>query len=677
LAEIATVCPYCGCGCGIYLQLSGGRVCGVSPSRSHPVSEGRLCLKGWHAHELVGNPGRLTRPLVRRGEGFEEASWDEAIAAVAEGLQRAMASDGPEAVGVLGSARCANEDNYVLVRFARVTLGTGNIDCSLGVQLPRGLSDQGEVSGLTESSGRLSDLDQSDLIFLVEEDPGVEHPAVAARVYRAQQRGARIITASTRRHGLARLSDIHLWVRPGTEVRWLGSLLHVLLTEQGVGRKAAQDLAALRASVADLQPEKTEAETGVPAAVLREAAALYWSAKRATVLSSTTLALSAQAPAALSALANVAELSRAGDGPEVTVVRLLSRCNAQGSRDMGVTPDWLPGYQPLGDDAAVQRLESAWGGPVSREQGLRAWEMLGRVQAMYVMGDDGFRAVPDARAARDATAKLDFLVVQDIFMSPMAERAHVVLPAAAFAERDGTWTSLERRVQRIRRAVQPPGQAREDWRIVAEVSAALGKPLPYTGAEEIFAEIADQVPIYGGLSYQVLEANGGAHWPSARAEEAAGAPGPPGGVRSGELPAIPAEAALPDPDASGEYPLLLAADPSLGAWDEEVTVTHLLTVAREFTVSTSDYPEGMICLNPEDAGRYGVRTGATVRVRSQVGEGEMRVRVTEEVPRGIALVPYAHATRLGFITRSVEPVSGRSALVPTPIAISVGERGQA
>lgn len=645
MAEIATTCPYCGCGCGLYLHVADGQVTGVTPSRSHPVSQGRLCLKGWHAHELMDNPTRLTKPLVRRDGELREASWEEAREAVRAGLQQALAQGGSHSIGILGSARCANEDNYVLARFARGVLGTPNLDCSLRTGEPL-------------TSGEIGDLDRSDLIVLVCNDPNEEHPAVSARIYRARQRSAGLIVISTRRHALARLADVHLSLRPGAEGHTLAGLTRLIVDST----EADGEIEAVRRSVPAISPEEVEKAAGVPAEELRRAARRYLESAQVTLVYSSALTLSPGATAAVSALADLSALARAQVGPQVSLLALASRNNLQGSLDMGVSPDMLPGYASLEDDTAAGRLTGAWGDGLCHEQGLSAWQMLGQVRALYVMGDDLLRAAADPGAVQEALSGLDFLVVQDLFLGPVARLAHVVLPAAAFGERDGTFTSLEGRVQRVRQAVPPPGEAREDWRIIAEVSAALGRPMSYQSSEDVFSEIADLIPIYQGLNYHALETPGGVRWPGRAAEAAAlfawqGAPQPVTLNGAG-------------PQVTEQYPMLLLADPTLGPWDEETTIASTLTVSVEFALVGKDYPSGMLCLNPEDAKRLGLRSGRNARVTSSRGEGTMRVQVTEEAPPGIALTPWWQAARLGLLETVACPDTDRPVLGPTPVAVA-------
>jgi predicted molibdopterin-dependent oxidoreductase YjgC len=428
----------------------------------------------------------------------------------------------------------------------------------------------------------------------------------------------------------------------------------------------------LKASVAGLSPEDTEAKAGVAAEALRRAAQIYLGARQAAILCSTGLALSPTGPAAIQALSELAALCSPPKGPSAVVLSLLSRNNLQGCRDMGVAPDTLPGYGELSDEAAAQRLERAWQGKMCREAGLSAWQMLGRVKAMYVMGDDPIRSLPEPERTRAALGELEFLVVQDIFLSPLATAADVVLPAAALPERDGTCTNLERRVQRIRQAALPPGEAREDWRIVADVSEAMGKPFRYQGAREIFEEIAEVVPIYTGVLYPPLEVNGGIRLPAA-ARGAGQSPAAPERTETRRQLPQGEETLVAGVATSDEYPLLLVADPSLRPWDGEVTVSQTLTMAIEFQVIETDYPGGMLCLNPEDARRFEVRGGRNARVASAKGERQMRVRVTDDVPEGIAILPYGQAAASGLMEISANSETDRPILMPTPISIAPGQ----
>jgi predicted molibdopterin-dependent oxidoreductase YjgC len=620
----------------------------------------------------VDNPRRLTAPLLRRGEELVEATWEEAIDAAAAGLREVIDSAGPEAVGVLGSARCSNEDNYVLARFARATLGTPNIDCSLRHQCVPESADGGTRLGPGTSTGQLSDLDDSDLILLVGSDVTEEHPAAAARVYRARQRGAKVVTISTRRHPLARLAEAHLPVRPGAEVRLLGSLLYVLLIEKGLARQEGE-WAELRASVADLPPEDTAGETGVPTEAVRKAAEMYAGAQQVAIVYASGLTLSPHASEALQALASLAALASEGAQPRVVLLGLLSRNNLQGCRDMGVAPHHLPGYGELTGDAAAQRFEEAWGTSITRDTGLSAWQMPGRVQAMYIMGDDLVHSLPGAVGLREALSRLKFLVVHDLYMSDTASLADVVFPAAAFAEREGTTTSLERRVQHLRPAVSPPGQAREDWRIVAEVSRALGKPMPYQNSQQIFEEIAELLPIYAGVFYPPLQVNGGIRWPTPEAREAGNPSDVPEQLELGHPAPRPIGAGASAPETSEEHPILLAPDPTLHPWDGETTITRSLTAGVEFQVMERDSQGALLLVNPEDARRLGLRSGRPARVVSAKGETQMMIRVTEDVPQGVALMPYVQAIKCALFDVAAAPGTERPVLAPTPVSISSPE----
>ncbi len=648
MAEIATICPYCGCGCGLYLHVANSRVVGTAPMRAHPVSRGRLCLKGWHAHELADSPDRLTRPLVRRGDELQEASWEEAVSEVVRGLQGVIERAGPQAVGVLGSARCSNEDNYLLVRFARAVVGTQNIDSGLAAySLPEQIA--------AVSDARIADLDDADLIFLVGAEPGEEEPAVGAHIYRALQRGAKLVTASVRRHALARLAALHLPLKPGAEAAALGSLLYELVVERKLAGDA--DVTDLTAALADLKPAGAEGKTGLAAALVSGAADLWQAAEKVVVVFSSALAASVEGARAVSAMGAFRAL---GAGPRVAVLGLLGRCNLRGSWDMGVRRGFLPGA-PAGDLAAEGRLKAAWGGDFASGEGLPAWEILDQCQALYVMGDDPSRNLPDWAARRARLEQVKFLVVQDLFLSPLAELAHVVLPAASFAEKDGTVTNLEGRVQLVRAAVKAPGEAREDWRIIAELSRAFGKPVSPQSAADVFAEISQAVPAYAGLSHHSLQAAGGAEIGRDGAADAL----------AGAISAL--RAAEDGAQAAEQFPLLLVADPTLGTWAEEVSVSHLPVAGREFTVTGKDYPDGMLVLNPADGRKNDLRPGRPVEVASAHGAGRMQVKFSPEVPEGIAVTPYHHAARHRIMNIVAEVETGRPVFAPTPVSVGAGK----
>jgi predicted molibdopterin-dependent oxidoreductase YjgC len=525
------------------------------------------------------------------------------------------------------------------------------------------VSQNGAGPGVWASTGQLAELEESDLVVLVGSDPTEEHPAAAAFIYRARERGARLVAMSMRRHPLARLADVHLPLRPGSEARLIGAILHVLLVEQSAAGEAGEEMSALRASVADLAPELVQRDLGVPAEAIRQAAQLYQAADRITVAYASGLALSPEAASGVEALTSLAAVAASSGSAKVALLDLVARSNLQGCRDMGVAPDVLPGYMNPTDDDAVRRFEGAWNCSLARGPGLTAWQMLDSVEAMYVMGDDpiAHAAAPDG--VSEALSRLKFLVVQDVFMGPTAALADVVLPAAAFAERNGTYTNLEARVQRLSPAGDPPGEARADWRIVADVSRAMGAPFPYRDEEQIFGEIADLLPIYAGVMYPPLSVAGGIRWSTSGAVSGASR-----GVN--KLGWRPLNAGDPPEKADDRFPLLLAADPTLRPWDGEVTVCNTLAAAVEFTVIDKDYPEGMLLLNPDDADRLGLRSGQAARVASARGECEMRVRATDEAPGGVALLPYAHATHSGLFEVSVDSNTGRSVLAPT--AVSVG-----
>ena len=626
MPHVMTTCPFCGCGCGLYLQVAGDGVVGVSASPAHPVSSGRLCIKGWHAHELASTSRRIQRPLVRRGRDLEECSWDEALELVAGKLGEIRAESGPGAVGVLGSARHTNEDNFLLGKLARCCLATNSIDFSARLEALPGLFDLPRYRPLTMCQAGLADIERADLVLLWQADPVQEHPAAAARVIRALERGVPLIEVKARAGQLGKLACLQLHPRPGSEVRLAAGLLHAAMSLMEVA-----EANTIAASVSECTPEWTELNTGVPASAVAKAGEALAKAARPLVLCSGAATLGAQGGELLLSLSALGQLKP--DDPEWGHLLWLSRyCNSQGARDMGVVPYFLPGYQPVSDPAARRRFEEAWGRPLPAEPGLPAWDLLGQARALYVMGDDPMAVLPDAAATRQALAELDFLVVHDTFPSETMQFAHVVLPGASFAEKDGTFTSAERRVQRVRRAAALPGECRADSEILCEVARRMGYPASYGSAADIMAEIAALVPSYAGVSHEALEVAVGARWPRAEALAELGDQGRP----EAETVSVGLENG---PETDQEFPLVLVADHALEPWSDDAAAACCVSLRRELQGGRPN-PLPSLEMSRAAAIEQGLRDSEKVRVRSRTGEMEAALRLTDETCRSVLVLPF-------------------------------------
>lgn len=446
---VHTTCPFCSCGCGLYLQVDEGRLVGVMPSRRHPVSKGRLCARGWAAHEAALWGDRLTRPLLRRDGRLVPVDWDEALAAAAAGLRAAALP------GVVGSARLTNEENYLAARLARGALGVGNIDVALRAGYLPLLRELQAVPGLRQ--GSLDDLDRADVVLVLDRDLASSHPRAAFAVLSAVSRGARVIVISAARSQLARVAARHLEVRPGGEA----ALFAALATASGSRTPPAEDpisgaaswLASARSPFAlvasdGLAPE----ESAVVGRALGRLAAVVWSAVSASALV------------------------------------LPARSNLRGACESGAVPDAWPGDLPLADAGMRGRLARAWGREPSSQVGLDAAALAARADALLVLAD----AVPGApRTER-------FTVVADAFATAATAAADVVLPIAAPAESEGTMTSADGRSSPVRPALAPPGMARPGWQVLAQLAAALGLPSRTASAAEVTAELGAMMRGAGG-----------------------------------------------------------------------------------------------------------------------------------------------------------------------------------
>ncbi|MEB2285119.1 MAG: formate dehydrogenase subunit alpha [Polyangiaceae bacterium UTPRO1] len=640
-----TTCPFCAVGCGLVLDVAAKRVVAVTPDPVHPVSRGQLCAKGWNAGPFLASPERLRQPLLRRNGRLQPAAWSTALAAAAEALAAARAEGGADAVGVIASARATNEDAFAAMKFARAVLGTNNVDhCARVCHAP-------SVAGLRRTLGSgamtnpIADLDEADCLFVVGADVTENHTIIGGRILAAHERGIPLVVVDPRRTRLARAADLHVQLRLGTDIALVNGMLHAIFAhgwEDGAYLAArCENVAALQASVADWTPDAAARVTGVTAATIVAAARLYATSRRGWLAYGLGVTQHVSGTETVIALSNLAlvtgNVGVIGGG----VNPLRGQNNVQGACDMGALPDVYSGYQAVADENARRRFETAWGVALPTAPGRTSLAMQhaahdGELKALVVIGQDPAVTDPGGRFVARVLERLDCLIVAELFLTETAKLADIVLPAASFAEKDGTFTSTERRVQRVRRALAPPGEARADWQILDALAARLGRPLGFRDAAGIFAEMAALTPSYAGMSYARLEARGGLCWPCPTPTH----PGTPrlhveGCVRGrGRLiPVVhtpPAE--LPDAD----YPLQLTT----------FRLHHQYgsgSMTRRAPLLERENPRGLVWMHASDAARRRIATGAAVRVRSRRGEVTTRAVVSDDVPPGVVAMPYHFA----------------------------------
>lgn len=663
---VKSVCPYCGVGCTIYLGLRGDRIVSVEGDRESPVNEGRLCLKGrFGIAQAVHSPHRLKKPLIKKDGKFVEASWDEALNLVAQKLRELKERYSGEGLGVIASARIANEANYLAQKLARAMLGTNKVDCCARI------CHAPSVHGLLRSFGSgamtnsIGEIGEADTILLIGSNTTEAHPTIGSRIRRAVQRGTKLIVADPREIELAKIADLHLPLRPGTDITLANAMAHHIIASGLHNQKFIQErtegFEEFWAVVQKYTPEYAEEITGVPAEKIKQAAELYARGRPGMIVyclgvtEHITGVISVQSIANLSLITGYVGLPSSGVNP------LRGQNNVQGACDMGALPEFLPGYQRWDNPDHVKKFEQAWGIQLPKTSGhyplifcSRMWDdiLKGNLHGLYIIGEDVALTEGNISKVRQALQSLDFFVVQELFMTPTAELAHVVLPAAGFAEIDGTFTDSERRVQRIRKAVPPPGEAKPDWQIVCEVSNKLGYPMNYQNAEEVFEELRKLIPSYNGITYRRLDENIGLQWPCPTEAHA--------GTRFlhkdkftrglGKLAGIEQEPPAEVPDE--EYPLLLTTGRVLQHY-------NCASMTGEVSELVALVPENFVEISARDAMRFGINEGDLVRVISRRGAVQARVKI-KNIAEGVVFMPFHHKEEpTNLITNdALDPICG-------------------
>ncbi len=646
MSRVLTTCIYCGVGCNLYLKVRNGRVAGVLPSRSGP-GEGKLCIKGWSAHEFVHSPKRLTKPLMRDGQGFKEVGWGEAIELVARRLSSIKEQYGPSSLAVLSSAKCTNEENYVLQKFARVVLGTNNIDHCARLCHASTVVGLGATFGAGAMTNSIQDIEDAGVIFVIGSNTTEQHPLIGRRILRAiRERGARLIVADPRSIDLAEFAEIHLQHKPGTDVALINGMMNVILSQDlhdtEFIQRRTRNFEAMKKVAERYPPEYVERITGVPAEKISEAARLYAKVDRASIIYSMGITQHTTGTDNVVSLANLAMLTGNVGKKGTGVNPLRGHNNVQGACDVGALPDVFPGYQGVTDRQAREKMQKAWKvAELDDKPGLTQPEMLnsaynGDLKALYIVGENPMLSHPDINHVRESLRNLEFLVVQDVFLSETAKLADVILPAASFAEKDGTFTSTERRVQRIRKAIEPVGDSKEDWRLTAEIAERMGyKGLAYGSAREIMDELASITPIYGGISWDRLN-DGGLQWPCWD-------PSHPGtqflyekDFSGGRANFVPVDFQPPAEEPDEDYPIILTTGRLLFHF-------HTGTMTRKSPTLDAQLAEGYVEINPEDAESLRIGEGEKVRVESRRGEIEIKAVITPIIPRGTVFIPFHFA----------------------------------
>jgi formate dehydrogenase alpha subunit len=653
--EVKTTCPYCGVGCSLYLGVRDNRIVCVRGDPEGPANKGNLCVKGRFGYDFINHAERLTTPLIRtpgtaRGAGhngrvheiFREATWDEALKLAAKRLLEFKQNYGSDSIAALSSAKCTNEDNYVMQKFARTVIGTNNIDhCA---RLCHASTVVGGIAAFGQGamSNSYSDFEKTELLFVIGSNTTECHPIIGSIIKRRVKfGGAKLVVADPRSIELDEHATIGLHHKPGTDVALINGLMHIIIREgledKEFIRERTEGFDELRRLIEKYTPEAVEEITGVPRSDLETAAHLFGEAKRACILYGMGITQHTTGTDNVKSVANLllltGNMGREGTG----FSPLRGQNNVQGACDMGALPNVYPGYQKVDDPAIKAKFETAWGCKLSDHPGVTVTEIAdailkGNIKGLYVMGENPMLSEPHLEHFRQALEKIELLIVQDIFLSETAWMADVVFPAAAFAEKDGTFTSTERRIQRVRQALMPPGEAKADWEIISTLAEGMGQPLGYQDAAQIMEEVASITPIYGGIHFDRLD-QGGLQWPCPDASH----PGTPFLFRDGfargrgkfhAIDHIP-----PAESISKGYPLILTTGRVLEHW-------HTGTMSRRSKVLTELNPNGVVEMHPSDATKLGLIEGDLIAVASKRGRVEAPVHITEKSPPGLVFMPF-------------------------------------
>ncbi len=637
--EVSTVCPYCGTGCRILLGTRGDSVVSARGDHDAPVSRGRLCVKGrFGSFEFVSHPDRLKTPLIRTAGGFREATWAEALGLIASELKKYRGDE----FGGLASAKVTNEDNYVFQKFVRAAMGTNNLDhCAR-------LCHSSTVAGLALSFGSgamtnpADDLSDADVILVTGSNTTENHPIIGLKIREAVERGAKLVLFDPRQIQLSQIATVWARQRPGTDVAWINGLMHVIIREGLANREfiesRTEGFQAVEKLVAWYTPERVASITGVPAGLIVDAARLYATAERGSIIYSMGITQHTTGVDNVRSLANLAMLTGQIGRPGTGVNPLRGQSNVQGACDMGALPDVFSGYQKVADAGARAKFERAWDAKLSDRPGLTVTQMLpaaleGSIKALYIMGENPVLSDADATHVAAALGKLEFLVVQDIFLTETAKLAHVVLPASSFAERDGTYTNTERRVQLTQPVVPPPGQARRDWEIICDVATAVGYPMAYASTSAVDDEMRGLTPSYAGISHARLGTGAQLHWPCPSPDH----PGTPILHRETFVRGLgqfhPAEYRPAAEETDASFPVVLTTGRMLEHY-------HTGTMSRKSKALHGLVPGPFVEVNGDDAKRIRVKNGDPVRVTSRRGSIVLPAKVGSRVEAGVLFIPF-------------------------------------
>jgi len=663
--RVTTVCPYCGVGCQLELHIDRKRneIVRVTGVEDAEANKGMLCIKGRYGYDFVNDETRLTTPLIKDSNGvFQEASWDEAIKLVASKFKEIKEKHGSDSIAGLCSAKVTNEENYTFQKFMRREIGTNNVDhCAR-------LCHSSTVAGLAASFGSgamtndINDIRKADVILVTGSDTTAAHPVISARIKKAVRDGkSKLIVIDPKKIRLADYAEIYASHRPGSDVAVLNGIMQIILKNGWEDREyvsnRCENFDAFKEEIMKdkYSPENVEKLSGIPAETLKEIAEMFAKAKTGSVFYSMGITQHTTGTDNVKSVANLQMLCGNLGIPGGGVNPLRGQCNVQGACDMGGLPNVYPGYQKVTDPKVKEKFEKIYGRPMSDKIGLTVTDVIdtaydGKLKALYIMGESPFLSDPDQHHVAKALGNIEFMVVQDIFLTETAEFADVVLPASSFAEKEGHFTNTERRVQRLNIALPAPGEAKDDWEITQLIANTMGSDWNYRTVKEITEEINLTTPSYAGITWDRIGLNG-LQWPCPTTEH----PGTPylhkdkfaRGLGLFHEIEFKEPAELPDE----EYPLILTTGRILEQF-------HTGTMSRK-SKGLNNIGKPSVMISVFDAEKLGISNSEPVEVSTRRGSIEIPAFVTKKMRAGTIYVPFhfveAPANRLTI--NAVDPVA--------------------
>jgi formate dehydrogenase major subunit len=659
--QVESVCPYCGVGCQLTYHVQGNTILHVQ-GKDGPANSSRLCVKGRYGFDYVQHRHRLTKPLMRKpgvmkhkdftvdpedwGTVFREASWEEALAFAATGLRHIRDTHGKRSLAGFGSAKGTNEEAYLFQKLVRTGFGSNNVDhCT---RLCHASSVAALMEGINSGavSNQVRDVAQSEVIFVIGANPTVNHPVAATWMKNAAKTGAKLIVADPRRSDLARHATYYLQFNPDTDVALLNAMLHVIVDEGLVNQAFIRDRTsgydALAENVRKFSPEVMAPICGIDAETIRAVARLYATSKASIIMWGMGISQHVHGTdnaRCLIALAlSTGQIGKPGSG----LHPLRGQNNVQGASDSGLIPMFYPDYQRVATPAAKQRFEKLWGMELDPDPGLTVVEIMNaakrhEIRGMWIMGENPAMSDPDVDHAREALAALDHLVVQDIFLTETAYLADVVLPATAWPEKIGTVTNTDRMVQLGRKAIEPPGDAREDLWIINQLARGMGLGWNYSHPREVFEEMRTCMASIAGITWDRLERESSVTYPC----EKEGDPGQPVvfvtnfPTTTGRGRFVPADLIYAAERPDENYPIVLITGRQLEHW-------HTGSMTRRSSVLDHIEPEPVASVHPLDLARLGIEPGETLTIESRRGKISLYARADDGTPRGSVFVPFCY-----------------------------------